>query len=55
MQFYLVGDDVSTAQTVAVEPQWKLDDLQRAVGGALHVAQPTGLYSLLNLLGILLR
>ncbi|KAK4031514.1 cytochrome P450 [Parachaetomium inaequale] len=43
MQFYLVGDDVSTAQTIAVEPQWKLEDLQRAVGAVLHVAQPTGI------------
>jgi len=46
MQFYLVGDDISTAQTVAVEPQWKLEDLQRAVGAVLHVAQPTGQWPL---------
>ncbi|KAK1751246.1 cytochrome P450 monooxygenase [Echria macrotheca] len=41
--FYLVGDDVSTAQAVAVDPKWRLEDLKKAVGLALHVAVPAGL------------
>lgn len=41
-EFYLVGDDVSTARTVLVEPKYKIEDLKRAVGGALHVVQPLG-------------
>ncbi|KAL1873680.1 hypothetical protein Plec18167_006197 [Paecilomyces lecythidis] len=42
-EFYLVGDDVSTALTVLVEPKYKIEDLKRAVGGALHVVQPLGI------------
>ncbi|GAB1215862.1 hypothetical protein ATERTT37_005060 [Aspergillus terreus] len=41
--FYLVGDDVSTAQSLDVDARWKFEDLQRAVGGVFHVAQPTGI------------
>ncbi len=39
-QFYLIGDDVSTAQTVAVDANGKFDDLRRAVAALLHVAVP---------------
>ncbi|KJK63536.1 Cytochrome P450 [Aspergillus parasiticus SU-1] len=42
-QFYLVGDDIATAQSIDVESRWKFDDLQRAVGGVFHVALPTGI------------
>jgi len=40
--FYLIGDDVSTAKAVQVDPTWKLEDLKRAVGLVHHVAQPLG-------------
>ncbi|PLN79596.1 putative cytochrome P450 [Aspergillus taichungensis] len=43
-QFYLVGDDIATAQSVDVDARWKFEDLQRAVGIVFHVAQPTGSY-----------
>ena len=42
-QFYLVGDDIATAQSVQVDARWKFEDLQRAVGIVFHVAQPTGM------------
>ncbi|KAK1142526.1 hypothetical protein N8T08_007500 [Aspergillus melleus] len=42
-QFYLVGDDIASAQTVSVGDSWKFEDLQRAVGSVFHVAQPTGI------------
>lgn len=42
--FYLIGDDTSAAQTVAIDPSWKLEDVKRSVGGVLHVAQPLGTY-----------
>jgi hypothetical protein len=42
--FYLVGDDVSTAQAVQIDTTWKLEDLKRAVGLVFHVSQPTGEY-----------
>ncbi|KAK0653103.1 cytochrome protein [Cercophora newfieldiana] len=42
-QFYLVGDEPSTSQTLAVEPTSKFDDLKKAVGQALHVAVPAGI------------
>ncbi|KAJ5825926.1 Cytochrome P450 [Penicillium riverlandense] len=41
--FYLVGDDVSTAQPVTLDAKWKLEDVKRAVGGVFHVAQPLGI------------
>ncbi|KAJ5102697.1 hypothetical protein N7532_003226 [Penicillium argentinense] len=41
--FYFVGDDISTAQNVALDPDWKVEDVKRAVGGILHVAQPLGI------------
>lgn len=43
--FYLIGDDPSTAKAVLVEPKWKIEDLKRAVGLVLHVAQPLGMLS----------
>lgn len=43
--FYLIGDDPSTAKAVLVEPKWKIEDLKRAVGLVLHVAQPSGMLS----------
>ncbi|BAE57130.1 hypothetical protein AFCA_002909 [Aspergillus flavus] len=42
-QFYLVGDDIATAQSILVDSRWKFEDLQRAVGGIFHVALPTGI------------
>ncbi|KAB8268975.1 cytochrome P450 [Aspergillus minisclerotigenes] len=42
-QFYLVGDDIATAQSIYVDSRWKFEDLQRAVGGIFHVALPTGI------------
>ncbi|KAE8314729.1 cytochrome P450 [Aspergillus transmontanensis] len=42
-QFYLVGDDIATAQSIDVDSRWKFDDLQRAVGGVFHVALPIGI------------
>ncbi|KAK4446744.1 cytochrome P450 monooxygenase [Podospora aff. communis PSN243] len=42
-QFYLIGDDLTTAQSVAVDPNAKLDDLKKTVGQTLHVAVPAGL------------
>lgn len=40
--FYLIGDDVSTTQSVKLDAKWKLEDAKRAVGGAFHVVQPLG-------------
>ncbi|KAE8344686.1 hypothetical protein BDV24DRAFT_126999 [Aspergillus arachidicola] len=40
-QFYLVGDDIATAQSIDIDSRWKFEDLQRAVGGVFHVALPT--------------
>lgn len=48
-QFYLVGDDIVTAKTLEIDSRWKLEDLQRAVGGVFHVAQPTGVFIALSL------
>lgn len=45
-QFYLVGDDIATAKTLDINPQWKFEDLQRAVGNFFHATQPTGVCSL---------
>ncbi|KAE8166409.1 cytochrome P450 [Aspergillus tamarii] len=42
-QFYLVGDDIATTQSLDVDSRWKFEDLQRAVGGVFHVALPTGI------------
>ncbi|KAE8134687.1 cytochrome P450 [Aspergillus pseudotamarii] len=42
-QFYLVGDDIATTQSIDVDSHWKFEDLQRAVGGVFHVALPTGI------------
>ncbi|KAL4972482.1 cytochrome P450 [Aspergillus desertorum] len=39
-QFYLIGDEPSSAQSVDVDTRWKLEDLQRAVGLVFHIAQP---------------
>ncbi|KAJ5139173.1 Cytochrome P450 [Penicillium bovifimosum] len=41
--FYLIGDEVSTAQSVTLDSKWKLEDVKRAVGAVFHVAQPMGL------------
>ncbi|KAF7595099.1 hypothetical protein BBP40_007303 [Aspergillus hancockii] len=40
--FYLVGDDIASAQPIDIDSRWKFEDLQRAAGGFLHVAVPTG-------------
>ncbi|KAL2001166.1 hypothetical protein VTN02DRAFT_2149 [Thermoascus thermophilus] len=41
--FYLIGDDVSTACQIIVDSKWKPEDLKRAVGIVFHVAQPLGI------------
>jgi hypothetical protein len=41
--FYLIGDEVSTAQSVTLDSKWKLEDVKRAVGAVFHVAQPMGM------------
>ncbi|KAJ5779102.1 Cytochrome P450 [Penicillium paradoxum] len=41
--FYLIGDEVSTAQSVTLDAKWKLEDVKRAVGAVFHVAAPLGL------------
>ncbi|CAG8101477.1 unnamed protein product [Penicillium nalgiovense] len=41
--FYLIGDEVSTAQSVILDSKWKIEDAKRAVGAAFHVATPLGL------------
>lgn len=41
--FYLIGDDISSAQTLDVDPLWKFQDLQRACGLSFHVTQPLGM------------
>jgi cytochrome P450 len=46
--FYLIGDDILTAQPVTLDPKWKLDDVKRAVGGFFHVAQPLGRHLSIN-------
>ena len=40
--FYLIGDEISTAQSVILDAKWKLEDVKRAVGGFFHVAHPLG-------------
>ncbi|KAJ0425114.1 cytochrome P450 [Aspergillus carlsbadensis] len=41
--FYLLGDEISTAQAIDIDSRWKFEDLQRAVGLAFHVLQPLGI------------
>ncbi|KAJ6188985.1 Cytochrome P450 [Penicillium mononematosum] len=41
--FYLIGDEVSTAQSITLDSKWKIEDVKRAVGAAFHVAAPLGL------------
>ncbi|OQE43621.1 hypothetical protein PENCOP_c003G06013 [Penicillium coprophilum] len=41
--FYLIGDEVSTAQSVTLDSKWKIEDVKRAVGAVFHVAAPLGL------------
>lgn len=41
--FYLIGDEVSTAQSVILDSKWKIEDAKRAVGAAFHVATPLGI------------
>ncbi|KAJ5912664.1 Cytochrome P450 [Penicillium tannophilum] len=41
--FYLLGDDLSTAQSVDIDARWKLEDVKRAVGAVFHVVQALGL------------
>lgn len=43
--FYLIGDEVSTAQPVTLDTKWKFEDVKRAVGAVFHVAQPLGMQS----------
>jgi hypothetical protein len=45
--FYLLGDDVSTARPISIDPTWKPEDIKRAVGLVFHVAQPLGEKTLL--------
>lgn len=40
--FYFIGEDVSSSKPVLVQPSWKLEELKRAVGLTMHVAQPLG-------------
>ncbi|OJJ36281.1 hypothetical protein ASPWEDRAFT_66733 [Aspergillus wentii DTO 134E9] len=42
MEFYLIGDE-SSIQTLPVDPNWTLEDLQRAVGAVFHIVQPLGI------------
>ena len=44
-QFYLVGDEPSTALPVQVDPNWKIEDVKKAVAPVLHVAQPSGMFA----------
>lgn len=46
ISFYLIGDDVSSAQSVVIDTKWKLEDVKRAVAGVLHVAQPLGMFGI---------
>ncbi|KAK4865853.1 hypothetical protein LT330_008946 [Penicillium expansum] len=41
--FYLIGDDISTAQSVTLDSKWKIEDVKRAVGAVFNVAAPLGL------------
>lgn len=41
--FYLIGDELSTAQPVKLDPKWKIEDVKRAVGAVFHVAAPLGM------------
>lgn len=43
--FYLLGDDLSTAQSVDLDARWKLEDVKRAVGAVFHVVQALGMDS----------
>ncbi|KAJ5623793.1 Cytochrome P450 [Penicillium lagena] len=43
LSFYLIGDDVSTTQSVNLDAKWNLEDVKRAVGGTFHVVQPLGI------------
>lgn len=40
--FYLIGDDLQTAQSVELDIRWRLEDVKRAVGAVLHVVQALG-------------
>lgn len=40
--FFLVGDDVSTAHPIQVSPTYGPDELKRAVARHFHIVQPSG-------------
>ncbi|KAL7967775.1 hypothetical protein HDV63DRAFT_107298 [Trichoderma sp. SZMC 28014] len=40
--FFLVGDDVSTVQSIIVSPTYGPDELKRAVARHFHIVQPSG-------------
>jgi hypothetical protein len=41
--FYLIGDELSSAQSVDFDSRWKLEDVKRAVGAVFHVVQALGM------------
>ena len=41
--FYLIGDEISTAQSVTLDSTWKIEDIKRAVGATFHVTAPLGM------------
>lgn len=41
-QFYLVGDDPSTARSVEVDASQTLKSLQEVLGDEFHIIQPSG-------------
>jgi hypothetical protein len=41
--FYLLGDAITTSRPVAIDSNWKFEDLKRAVALEFHIAQPSGM------------
>ena len=41
-QFYLVGDDPSTARSIEIDSRQTLKSLQEVLGDEFHIIQPSG-------------
>ena len=42
-QFFLCGEEPSTARSFNINPQSKYEDLRKAIATEFHIAQPTGM------------
>lgn len=50
-QFYLLGEDVTTAREIDVSPDIELGDLQEIVAAHFGIVEPKGMFLMQSLLG----